>query len=188
MDNRQTIIVKALNLFAAKGYDAVGVQEICDASDITKPTLYHYYVSKRGLLDAILAQYYPPFICKIQKTAEYHHDIVMNLQGLADIFSSFTQEEPDFNRFSLTAIFAPPRSEVHIAQKKYTDTIGKTVEDMFRLATGDHGNMRNKEQQLSLGFLGLLRSYVGLSLSEEMIWDMTVTRAIVKQFMHGIFS
>jgi TetR/AcrR family transcriptional regulator len=56
MDNRSALLTHALQLFAARGYDAVGVQEIVEAAGITKPTLYHYFGSKRGLLDTLLAK------------------------------------------------------------------------------------------------------------------------------------
>ena len=41
MDNRERILQCALELFYAKGYDAVGVQEIAQKAGITKPTLYY---------------------------------------------------------------------------------------------------------------------------------------------------
>ena len=53
MDNRMNILEKALHLFYEKGYDAIGVQEIADAAGVTKPTLYHYFGSKYGLLQAV---------------------------------------------------------------------------------------------------------------------------------------
>ena len=56
MDNRQLIIEKALELFCARGYDAVGVQEIAEQSGITKPTLYYYFGSKQGLMETILKE------------------------------------------------------------------------------------------------------------------------------------
>ena len=43
MDNKETIMTCALDLFYARGYDGVGVQEIADAAGITKPTLYYYF-------------------------------------------------------------------------------------------------------------------------------------------------
>ena len=58
MDNRSNILLCALRLFATRGYDAVGVQEIVVAAGITKPTLYHYFGSKQGLLDALLKEYF----------------------------------------------------------------------------------------------------------------------------------
>ena len=53
MDNRQLIMEKALELFCARGYDAVGVQEIAEQSGITKPTLYYYFGSKQGLYEFV---------------------------------------------------------------------------------------------------------------------------------------
>ena len=52
---KQTILQTAERLFAYKGYDAVGVQEIVTDAGITKPTLYYYFRSKRGLLEALVS-------------------------------------------------------------------------------------------------------------------------------------
>ena len=52
--NRAELIDRALELFAAYGYDGVGVQNVCEAAGVTKPTLYHYFQSKRGLLEALM--------------------------------------------------------------------------------------------------------------------------------------
>ena len=51
MDNIERILQCALELFYAKGYDAVGVQEIAQKAGITKPTLYYYFGSKYGFGD-----------------------------------------------------------------------------------------------------------------------------------------
>ena len=53
MDNREAILSEALHLFYVRGYDAVGVQEIVDAAGVTKPTLYYYFGSKKGLLESL---------------------------------------------------------------------------------------------------------------------------------------
>ena len=45
---RENILIVALTLFAGRGYDAVGVAEICETDAITKPTLYHYFGEGRG--------------------------------------------------------------------------------------------------------------------------------------------
>ena len=37
-----------------KGYDATAVREICEAAGITKPTLYHFFGSKDGVLEALV--------------------------------------------------------------------------------------------------------------------------------------
>jgi AcrR family transcriptional regulator len=48
------ILSKALELFARKGYEATSVREICEAAEITKPTLYHFFGSKEGVYRAIV--------------------------------------------------------------------------------------------------------------------------------------
>jgi AcrR family transcriptional regulator len=48
------ILQTALNLFASKGYDGTSVREICEASGITKPTLYYFFGSKDGVFRALV--------------------------------------------------------------------------------------------------------------------------------------
>jgi AcrR family transcriptional regulator len=43
MDNKEKIMQCALELFANKGYDGTGIQEITQISEVTKPTLYYYF-------------------------------------------------------------------------------------------------------------------------------------------------
>ena len=50
----ERILSTALDLFAVKGYDATSVREICEAAGITKPTLYHFFGSKDGVLQALV--------------------------------------------------------------------------------------------------------------------------------------
>lgn len=53
-DTKQKIINKALELFAAKGYDSVSVGEIAKAVGIKAPSLYNHYPSKQAIFDAIV--------------------------------------------------------------------------------------------------------------------------------------
>src|SRR5215470_20317897 len=50
---REAIIDTSARLFAAQGYHATGINELCDANDLGKGALYHYIGSKEGLLAAI---------------------------------------------------------------------------------------------------------------------------------------
>ena len=51
---KQTIINRALELFSAKGYEGVSVNELTEAAGITKPTLYYYFGSKEGVFEAVV--------------------------------------------------------------------------------------------------------------------------------------
>ena len=54
-DTRQKILDKALELFAAKGYDSVSVGQIAKAVGIKAPSLYNHFPSKQAIFDAIVA-------------------------------------------------------------------------------------------------------------------------------------
>ena len=49
-NTKQKIIENAIHLFKEKGYDAVTVQDICDASGISKHTFYYHFESKDHIL------------------------------------------------------------------------------------------------------------------------------------------
>ena len=55
-DTRQKILDKALELFAARGYDPVSVGEIAQAVGIKAPSLYNHFPSKQAIFDAIVRQ------------------------------------------------------------------------------------------------------------------------------------
>ncbi|MFP3899249.1 MAG: TetR/AcrR family transcriptional regulator [Acidimicrobiia bacterium] len=50
---RAAIVDTSARLFAAHGYHATGINELCDANDLGKGALYHYIGSKEHLLAAI---------------------------------------------------------------------------------------------------------------------------------------
>ena len=53
-DTKQKILEKALELFSARGYDAVSVGEIAKAVGIKAPSLYNHFPSKQAIFDAIV--------------------------------------------------------------------------------------------------------------------------------------
>lgn len=53
-DTRERILLTALHLFAAEGYEAVSVSDIAGALGMTKGALYRHYKNKRDIFDSIL--------------------------------------------------------------------------------------------------------------------------------------
>jgi AcrR family transcriptional regulator len=53
-EKRKTdIMQKAMKLFMVKGFDATSTNDICWASKMTKPSLYHYFSNKNHLLFSV---------------------------------------------------------------------------------------------------------------------------------------
>jgi AcrR family transcriptional regulator len=186
--NRATIAATALRLFAERGYEAVGVAELCEVSLVTKPTLYHYFGSKRGLLDAIIEERGGSLLARVKTSAAYGHDVKLGLEGIAFAFARTAQEEPDFARLRLALSFAPPASEGGKAAAALNEAVFAQVEAFFRAAAGDHGNMRGRSEPYAAAFIGTVDTYVGLYLAGRSGLEDEVLRGAVKQFMHGIFS
>jgi TetR/AcrR family transcriptional regulator len=177
-----------MQLFARKGYDAVGVQEIVDAAGITKPTLYHYFGSKRGLLDSIIAENMSKFFPQLEETAEYKRDITNSLNRLTLLYFNFAQKHRDFYRMLLSMWFAPPESEVFKAIFPVMERQQRIFEDLFLKAANDHGNMKGRHRIYASTFLGMLNTYIGLLLNDFVKPDNNLVYRLVHQYMHGIFS
>ncbi len=53
---REALIAVARGLFAARGYAAVGTEEIARAAGVTRGALYHHFEGKRDLMRAVYEQ------------------------------------------------------------------------------------------------------------------------------------
>jgi TetR/AcrR family transcriptional regulator len=125
MNTKDDMLKAALTLFSAEGYDKVGIQRIVDAVGVKKPTLYHYFGSKNGLLVALLENHFAPFWQDLRERAVYRGDITLTLETLAKSYFRFATEHPKFYRLVLAMIPAPAESEVYktmypIMEQQYT--------------------------------------------------------------------
>jgi AcrR family transcriptional regulator len=190
LNNRAIILESSLKLFAERGYEAVGVAELCEASSVTKPTLYHYFGSKRGLLDAIIAEKGDPLLAAVEKAviAQSPREVPLALEGIARAFATRAIAEPDFARLRLTLAFAPPASEGGEAIAALNMALFGHVEVFFRAAAGFHGNMKGRSLPYAAAFIGTIDTYVGLYLAKQGELSEAVVKSAVRQFMYGIFS
>ncbi len=56
-DTRQRLVDAAASLVHARGYNAVGVKEVCETADANKGSFYHFFDSKEALMEAVLTQH-----------------------------------------------------------------------------------------------------------------------------------
>jgi TetR/AcrR family transcriptional regulator len=188
MDNRENILKTALELFAAAGYDAVGVQEIVDRAEITKPTLYHYFGSKRGLLDAILEVYFNGLLQDVLQAAEYKRDLPFTLTAVTHTVFEYAKKNTSFYRMQLAMCFSSPVSETGQAITPYNVKLLKILEDLFTKASIDHGNMKGRQKRYAFTFLGAINNYITLYLSGYIKLNDESVHNAVHQFSHGIYS
>ena len=185
---RSRLLRCALDLFAEHGYDAVGVQRVVSAAGVTKPTLYHHFGNKRGLLDALLEERFAPFNERLRQAAAYRHDLIQTLERFSATYIAASLGEPNFTRLRLTLLFAPPESEAFRAVAPWLERQERLVAELFEKASHDHGNMKGRHVTLASSFLGVLNTYVGLSLNGYLTLDDPTRNQMLRGFMYGIFS
>jgi TetR/AcrR family transcriptional regulator len=188
MDNRAAILSVALALFAERGYDAVGVQEVVEAAGVTKPTLYHYFGSKQGLLQALLEQHHAPLRAAVREAAVYHGNLPHTLARLGQAFFEAARLDPVYYRMQLALYFAPPGSEAHQLVLDQVKDQYESVEAIFAAAVREHGNMRGRQQLFAAAFIGTLNTCIGLWLNGYAALDEDLLQRALKQYQHGIYS
>jgi len=194
---KQTILDKALELFSAKGYEGVSVNELAEAAGITKPTLYYYFGSKEGMFEAVCQSNYTRLNTLITENAvyspnpkSYFEDIFLTLTKVSAAYFSFAKENNDFYRIVLANLSMPSSSAVFEIVKKFHFTQFEVIESMFRSMAKAHGNLRGKSKTLTWSFIGTINSYISLYLSGGAGQEMNKknVKELVHQFMHGIYS
>lgn len=188
MENREKIMSIALEKFTFQGFDATGIQEIVDAADITKPTLYHYFKSKNGLLDAILEKYFEKFFEKLTHLSYNHNDLMKSLKEITKIFFDFSMENMVFYRMQLTMYFASPESYQYKKVSGYNERIFTLIEHFYKEVSNYHGNMKGREKRYAFTLIGTINNYITLYLNQRIELNQDTIHDVVQQYMYGVFS
>jgi TetR/AcrR family transcriptional regulator len=188
MDNRQRLLDCALELFSLRGYDAVGVREVVENAGVTKPTLYHYFDSKRGLLEALLQREVGRLLAEITPRAVYQGDLVLTLENIVRVYFGFAQRNTACYRMQLAMYFSAPESEANQAIRPYAAQQHEILEGTFIQAAEQHGNLRGRHARYAAGLLGQVNALIGLYVNNQLVLTEELVYQTVHQYMHGIFS
>lgn len=104
----ERILSTALDLFAVKGYDATAVREICEAAGITKPTLYHFFGSKDGVLKALIGTGFQRYRTLVDVALASPGTYRDRLKIVARAVFESARLQPKFWRFMHSIVWAPP--------------------------------------------------------------------------------
>lgn len=94
MTTQKSILSATARIIAEEGLDAVSIRRVCDEVGVKAPTVYYYFQSKDGLIDAVIGWAY-------DKHIQLYSDFVSNrppLEGLVltwDSFFEFVENHPD---------------------------------------------------------------------------------------------
>ena len=214
MDNRERILQCALELFYAKGYDAVGVQEIAQKAGITKPTLYYYFGSKYGLLETLLTKHFTVLNEELERASFYEGDVgatvynyvgeicVEGIETFEEILDSLKDKTilvldkcwdcwDKVYALLMAMFYSAKENEAYRAVKPLVKKFYSQIVHFFDAAEHELGNMNGRQEQFAIGFIGLINHYILLACDREgrpQQISEEKKRALVKQFMYGIYS
>ena len=57
METKETILKKALDMFAKSGYDSVSIRDIAKAVNIKESSIYYHFKNKQDILDSLVEKF-----------------------------------------------------------------------------------------------------------------------------------
>ncbi len=193
MSNRDNILNCSLNLFCRKGYESVAVSEICKEAGITKPTLYHYFKSKYGLLEALLEEKYNEYGLKLEQESYSDDNVEKVLHNMARIYMEYASANMNVHLLFLALEYSPKESESYKAIKPYVTKLFESVVRVFDKAGNTLGNMYGRQFLFATSFIGAMNTYILMRYKysenkESFYLDQSEVYNVLHQFLHGIYS
>lgn len=181
------ILAVSRQVFAQKGYEAVGIQEICDLATVTKPTLYYHFGNKAGLLSAVCTDARHAFLQALGDQLHYSGDLVSDIRGLFKDVARFSQEDADRFQLLLQMLFPPTGSNVGAQTHDDAAAITASVERFFREASRGHGNISGKETEIAEVFLGHAIALTRITATQREGDGSKHVIMAAQTFLYGIF-
>lgn len=193
-NSKECILDSALNIFCQKGYSGAGINEIASESGITKPTLYYFFKSKEGLYRSMWDKNFLPLLDKLSvstkyenNASEYEKDVFPVLCNVAKSFFEYVEKNTKFYFHALAILTSPEDNEARTTGTAYFADAFLLLKEMFKKMGEAHGQISGHSSQLSITFFGMITAYLTCwRLNQNELSEETI-RALVKQFMHGIF-
>lgn len=90
---RELLLEAAADLFAARGYHAVGIDDIGAAAGISGPGVYRHFASKQALLEALCDRAMTRMLDGARRTRASVPDPTAALEALVDLHVAFAVDE-----------------------------------------------------------------------------------------------
>lgn len=190
MNKKTQILQKALMLFATEGYEGIGVQRIVTEVEVTKPTLYHYFGSKEGLLQSIYETYFEQVLQIYKKSLPFQQDLIGTIQKLIEEYVGFAKANEAFFWLMNHLRKGPLNSQSYSIVKPYHDQERQLLIELFHEVSNFHTNLKGQEEFLAINMLSLMNGFLEIKISDNTIQAMNNEdiHKLTKQFLYGVFS
>ncbi|MGB3329322.1 MAG: helix-turn-helix domain-containing protein [Thermomicrobiales bacterium] len=185
---RDLILERALGLFADRGYNGVGVEELASAAGVAKPTLYHYFGSKQGVLEALLHEQFDPFLESLAGAATYEGDLQRALSRIIRTVFDFGTANPPLYWMVLGAELTARDDLATRILAERLDRERAVLIALFDRAALDQGAIRGKERLAAETLLAMMTIHLRLAAHGEITLDDTAILYLIRHLIYGIYS
>jgi AcrR family transcriptional regulator len=162
----------------------VGVQEIILTAKVTKPALYHYFGSKRGLIESLFQETVEYLLTALRDLPHPRDTFEQSIEALVEVYFAFIRNNPAFYRLQLALYFAPAESEGFKAAGKYY-VIQRELAIAILRSQLKRQRKRSSECYATT-LIGLINSFAAAYLNEEITLTTRVRKNLTRQFLYGI--
>ena len=185
---REQILRAGLKAFAERGFAGAAVQDIIDATRVTKPVLYYYFRSKAGLYQALLDQASDECYRLIREAAGRATDLEAQLIEIFRALFDFRQKSRHLLRLAFAAAFASP-GELP-SRSKGQERGSRNFEFVHSLIKTGQANgtldTRFSSHELASGIYGALCFHLMIgALKPEVPMNRRMAEGIVRLFLQG---
>lgn len=103
---RRALLEAGSALFAERGYDGVGTEEVAARAGVNKALISYHFRGKRGLYVAVLESTFAEIAARLEAQDARAKDAGQALRGLLDAFARMTRERPGFPTLFLREVLA----------------------------------------------------------------------------------
>ena len=181
---RQRILDVATQEFSAKGYDGARIDDIMRLSKVSKNLIYHYFGSKRGLIESLFEETVEQLLVALRQLRHPHPAVYQVIEAVVDVYFTFIRSKPAFYRLQLALYFAPQESEGYKAAGKYYVIQRALVIEILQAGQLALGRSAGEWQATTL--IGLINCCASAYLNGEIKLTAKIRKDLTRQFLYGV--
>jgi len=114
MKKKQAIIEKAIQLFAAQGFDATPSLQIAIAADVTEPLIFYHFKNKDGLFKHIINDIFSEYFACLETLDPKKESEFEKLVDLIRLHADFIRDNPEKSAIIVNTCPAKLRDPEHV--------------------------------------------------------------------------
>ncbi|MFH1454016.1 MAG: TetR/AcrR family transcriptional regulator [Armatimonadota bacterium] len=172
VNTHKNILVSAERIFAQKGYNGAGVQQIAEDAKVNKAMIFYYFKSKENLYLSIILEAQKEMSERVEEVSKLDIAPVDKIKELAKVFTDMF-----FNKTNLFKILLKEmggfRDGPSLMNSEYIKKINGSMEDIIKQGI-EAGEFRNIDPGMAvMSFIGIIKTlfaqqfFTGKKLSKE---------------------